>query len=144
MLAVLSLGTVLGSIVIGKIEARKYVGKLLFLGVLGAGGSVALIGLTTVALYSIILMLVIGVSLAFANLPLQVLIQARVPVHLLERVFTSLGALVTMATPIAAVTTRSVASSLQIGPTLQLYGVLMVIVTAGAYFVFQEVREANY
>jgi len=144
MLAALSLGTVLGSIVIGKIEARKYVGKLLFLGVLGAGGSVALIGLTTVALYSIILMLVIGVSVAFANLPLQVLIQARVPGHLLGRVFTSLGALVTMATPIAAVTTRSVASSLQIGPTLQLYGVLMVIVTAGAYFVFQEVREANY
>jgi hypothetical protein len=49
-----------------------------------------------------------------------------------------------MATPIATVTTGSVASSLQIGPTPQLYGVLMVIVTAGAYFVFQEVREANY
>jgi DHA3 family macrolide efflux protein-like MFS transporter len=144
MLAALSLGTVLGSIVVGKIEARKYVGKLLFLGVLGAGGSVALIGLTTVALYSIVLMLVIGVSLAFANLPLQVLIQARVPGHLLGRVFTSLGALVTMATPIAAVATGSIASSLQIGPTLQLYGVLMVVVTAGAYFVFQEVREAKY
>ena len=144
MLAALSLGTVLGSIVVGKIEARKYVGKLLFLGVLGAGGSVALIGVTTVALYSIIFMLIIGVSLALANLPLQVLVQARVPGHLLGRVFTSLGALVTMATPIAAVTTGSVASSLQIGPTLQLYGVLMVIVTAGAYFVFREVREAKY
>ena len=144
MLAALSLGTVLGSLVVGKIEARKYVGKLLFLGVLGAGGSVALIGLSTVASYSIVLMLVIGVSLAFANLPLQVLIQARVPGHLLGRVVTSLGALVTMATPIAAVTTGGVATSLQIGPTLQLYGVLMVIVTAGAFFVFQEVREARY
>ncbi|OLD14384.1 MAG: hypothetical protein AUI50_07195 [Crenarchaeota archaeon 13_1_40CM_2_52_14] len=144
MLAALSLGTVIGSIAVGKIEARKYVGKLLFLGVLGTGASVALIGFTTVAVYSIILMLVIGVSLAFANLPLQVLIQAKVPGNLLGRVFTSLGALVTIATPIAAVTTGSVASSLQIGPTLQLYGVLMLIVTAGAYFVFQEVREAKY
>jgi MFS family permease len=144
MLAALSLGTVLGSLMVGKIEARKYVGKLLFLGVLGAGGSVALIGLTTVALYSIILMLVIGVSLAFANLPLQVLIQARVPGHLLGRVFTSLGALVTMATPVAAITTGSIASSLQIGPTLEIYGFLMVAVTAGAYFVFKEVREAKY
>jgi hypothetical protein len=105
---------------------------------------VALIGFTTVALYSIILMLVIGVSLAFANLPLQVLIQAKVPGNLLGRVFTSLGALVTMATPIAAVTTGGVASTLQIGPTLQLYGILMIIVTAGAYFVFQEVRDAKY
>lgn len=144
MLAALSLGTVFGSIVIGKIEARKYVGNLLFLGVLGAGASVALIGATTVAFYSIILMLVIGVSLAFANLPLQVLIQARVPGHMLGRVFTSLGALVTMATPVAAVTTGSIASSLQIGPTLELYGVLMIAATAGAYFVFQEVREAKY
>jgi DHA3 family macrolide efflux protein-like MFS transporter len=144
MLAALSLGTVLGSIVVGKIEARKYVGKLLFLGVLGTGGSVALIGFTTVALYSVILMLVIGVSLAVANLPLQVLIQAKVPGNLLGRVFTSLGALVTMATPIAAVTTGGVASTLQIGPTLQLYGILMIIVTAGAYFVFQEVRDAKY
>lgn len=144
MLAALSLGTVLGSIVVGKIEARKYVGKLLFLGVLGTGGSVALIGFTTTALYSVILMLVIGVSLAFANLPLQVLIQAKVPGNLLGRVFTSLGALVTIATPIAAVTTGGVASSLQIGPTLQLYGILMIIVTAGAYFIFQEVRDAKY
>jgi len=78
MLAALSLGTVIGSIVVGKV-ARKYVGKLLFLGVLGTGASVALIGFTTVALYSIGLMLVIGVSLAFANLPLQVLIQAKGP-----------------------------------------------------------------
>jgi hypothetical protein len=92
------------------------------------------IGLTTVALYSVLLMLLIGVSLAFANLPLQVRVQAKVPGHLLGRVFTSLGALVTMATPIAAVTTGSTASSLQIGPTLQLYGVLMVIVTAGGIF----------
>jgi predicted MFS family arabinose efflux permease len=144
MLASLSLGTVLGSIVVGKIEARRYVGKLLFLGVLGAGGSVALIGFTEVALYSVVLMLVIGISLALANLPLQVLIQARVPGHLLGRVFTSLGALVTVATPIAAVTTGSVASSLQIGPTLEIYGVLMVVVTVGAYFIFQEVREAIY
>jgi len=49
-----------------------------------------------------------------------------------------------MATPIAAVTTGGVASTLQIGPTLQLYGILMIIVTAGAYFVFQEVRDAKY
>ncbi|HEV2120353.1 MAG TPA: MFS transporter [Candidatus Bathyarchaeia archaeon] len=144
MLAALSLGTVLGSIVIGKIEARKYVGKLLFLGVLGTGSSVSVIGFTTVASYSIMLMLVIGVSLAFANLPLQVLIQAKVPGNLLGRVFTSLGALVTVATPIAAVTTGGVATTLQIGPTLQLYGILMIIVTAGAYLIFQEVRDAKY
>jgi MFS transporter, DHA3 family, macrolide efflux protein len=144
LLAALSIGTVLGSIVIGKIESRKYVGRLLFTGVLGAGASVALIGLTTEATYAFILMVVIGVSLALANLPLQVLVQARVPGDMLGRVFTSLGALVTIATPVAAVTTGSIASSLSIGSTLLLYGGLMVLVTAGSYFVFREVREAKY
>ena len=144
MLAALSFGLVLGSIVVGKIEARKYVGKLLFLGVFGLAGAVALIGLTAVAVYAIGLMFVVGVCLAFANLPLQVLVQAKVPGNLLGRVFTSLGALVTIATPIAALTTGKLAESIQIGPTFQLYGLLMLAVTAVAYFAFREVREAKY
>lgn len=144
MLAALSLGIVVGSVIVGKIESRKYVGKLLFLGVFGTAGSVVLIGISTVAIYSIALMFAIGFCLAFANLPLQVLVQAKVPGNLLGRVFTSLGALVTIATPIAAVSTVGVARYLQIGPTLQVYGLLMLAVTAGAYFVFQEVRDAKY
>jgi MFS transporter, DHA3 family, macrolide efflux protein len=144
MLAALSLGTVIGSIAIGKIESRKYVGKLLFIGVLGAGGSVAGMGLTNVALYATGLMFVIGFSLALANLPLQVLVQAKVPGQMLGRVFTSLGALVTIATPVAAVTTGSVATSLMIGPTLLLYGVLLVVVTVGGYLVFGEIRDAKF
>jgi len=63
---------------------------------------------------------------------------------LLGRVFTSLGALVTMATPSAAIITGSVANAVQIGPILQLHGVLTLIATAGAYLVFEEVREAKH
>ena len=144
LLAAFALGTVLGSIAVGKIESRRYVGKLLFLGVFLAGGAIALIGLTTVAVYAFGLMLLIGVALALANLPLQVLIQAKVPGNMLGRVFTSLGALVQISTPIAAVTTGSVASSLTIGSTLLIYGLLMALVTGGSYFVFSEIREAKY
>jgi MFS transporter, DHA3 family, macrolide efflux protein len=144
MLAALSLGTVIGSVFIGKIEARKYVGRLLFIGVLGAGASIALMGLTTVALLAVGFMFLIGVGIAVANLPLQVLIQTKVPGQMLGRVFTSLGALVTIATPVAAVTTGSVARSLAIGSTLQIYGGLMVAVTVGSYFVFKDIREASY
>ena len=144
MLAALSLGTVIGSIAVGKIESRKYVGKLLFIGLLAAGGGVAGMGLTSVALYATILMFVIGLSTAFVNLPLQVLVQARVPGQMLGRVFTSLGALVTIATPVAAVTTGSVATSLMIGPTLLLYGVLLIVATVGGFLVFGEVRDAKF
>ena len=144
MLATLSIGTVLGSVLVGKIEARKYVGKLLFLGCIGIGTAIALMGLTTVAYYSASLMLIIGASAAIVNLPIQVLIQAKVPGNLLGRVFSSLGALVTIATPIAAITSGSIATVLRIGPTFQLYGVLMLAATAGAFLVFRDVREAKY
>jgi MFS transporter, DHA3 family, macrolide efflux protein len=144
MLAALSLGVVTGSILIGKIEARKYVGKLLFGGVFGVGGAVALMGLTTISALAIGLMFTVGFSIALANLPLQILVQARVPGNLLGRVFTSLGALVTVATPVAAITTGGLARSIQIGPTLQLYGALMLATTAIAYFAFREVRDVRY
>jgi MFS transporter, DHA3 family, macrolide efflux protein len=144
LLAGLSLGSVIGAIAVGKVQTRNYVGKLLFGGVLIAGIAVALMGLTDVAEYAFVMMLVIGLSLAMVNLPLQVLIQARVPGDMLGRVFTSLGALVTIATPVAALTTGSVATSITIGSTLFLYGGLMALVAGGAYFVFGEVRDAKY
>jgi MFS transporter, DHA3 family, macrolide efflux protein len=144
LLAALSIGTVVGSVAVGKMDTRRYAGKLLFLGVSVAGASIALIGLTNVAAFAFCLMLMIGLSLAIVNLPLQVLIQAKVRGDMLGRVFTSLGALVTIATPVAAVTTGSVASSISIGSTLLLYGGLMVLTTVGSYFVFKEIREAKY
>jgi len=49
-----------------------------------------------------------------------------------------------MATPSAAIITGSVANAVQIGPILQLHGVLTLIATAGAYLVFEEVREAKH
>ena len=144
LLAALSAGSVLGSVAVGKLETRRYVGKLLFGGVLCTGASVALMGLTSVAAYAFALMFIIGVSLTMVNLPLQVLIQARVPGDMLGRVFTSLGALVTIATPVAAIATGGLAGSLSIGTTLLLYGALMMVVTAGSYFAFGEVRDAKY
>jgi len=144
MLAAFSLGTIIGALLIGKIESRKYVGKLLFLGVFVAGASIALMGLTTISLVAIGLMALTGASLAFANLPIQVLLQVEVPGHLLGRVITSLGALVIIAVPIAALTTGTVASTIQIGPSLQLFGFLLIVATAVDYAVFRDVREAKY
>lgn len=144
LLVGLSIGTVVGSILVGKINARKYVGKLLFLGVVVTGAAVALIGFTSNALLAATLMLTIGVALALANLPIQVLVQIKVPGELLGRVTTSLVAIVTVAQPIAAITTGTIAGTFSIGWTLVFYGLAMMIVTAGGYAVFREVREAKY
>jgi DHA3 family macrolide efflux protein-like MFS transporter len=144
LLVGLSIGTVLGSILVGKVNARKYVGKLLFLGVVVTGAAVVLIGLTSDTVLAVTLMLIIGVALALANLPIQVLVQIKVPGELLGRVTTSLVAIVTVAQPIAAITTGTIAGTFSIGWTLIFYGLAMMIVTGGGYVVFREVREAKY
>ncbi len=144
LLAGFSSGSVLGSVLVGKIDSRKYVGKLLFLGVIATGALTSLMGLTTVSLIALGESVAIGFFQATVNIPLSVLFQAKVPGELIGRVGTSLAALITIAQPVSAATSGAVASSLSIGETFQLYGVLMMIVSAGAFFLFRELRNANY
>ena len=144
LLVGLSIGTLLGSVVVGKINARAYVGKLLFVGVLTIGISVAGLGVFRVFPVAVSLMLAIGLALALANLPIQVLIQVKVPSHLMGRVLTSLVAVVTLTQPIAAVATGSIAGLLSTGLTLIIYGVLMTMISSAGYFAFKEIREAKY
>jgi MFS family permease len=144
LLAGFSTGTVIGSVLVGKIDSRKYVGKLLFSGVIVIGGLTALMGLTSFALFALAETLAIGFFQATVNIPLSVLFQAKVPNELLGRVATSLVALITIAQPVSAATSGAVAGSISIGETFQLYGVLMMIVSAGAFFLFRELREAKY
>src|SRR2546422_9021933 len=110
-----SLGIILGSIFVGKIDSRKYVGKLLFLGVIAVGGLTVALAFTTVAWLALGVAFGVGFFNAIVNIPLSVLIQAKIPGELLGRVATSLGALITLSQPISAATAGGVAGSLSIG-----------------------------
>ena len=144
LLAMFSLGIILGSIFVGKIDSRKYVGKLLFLGVIAVGGLTVALAFTTVAWLALGIAFGVGFFNAIVNIPLSVLIQAKIPGELLGRVATSLGALITLSQPISAATAGGVAGSLSIGETFLIYGFFMVLVSAATYFLFGELRNATY
>jgi len=144
LLAIFSLGIILGSIFVGKIDSRKYVGKLLFLGVIAVGGLTVALAFTTVAWLALGIAFGVGFFNAIVNIPLSVLIQAKIPGELLGRVATSLGALITLSQPISAATAGGVAGSLSIGETFLIYGFFMVLVSAATYFLFGELRNATY
>jgi MFS family permease len=144
LLVGVSIGTVVGSVIVGKINSRNYVGKLLYIGVFVLAACIALMGLTNSASVAVGLMLIVGFALAITNLPIQVLVQAKVPGELLGRVLTTLGALVTVAGPVAAIITGTIAASISISLTLLLYGLLMFLTTMIGYFAFKDVREAKY
>jgi len=121
-LVMFSLGIILGSIFVGKIDSRKYVGKLLFLGVVAVGGLTVALAFTTVAWLAFGVAFGVGFFNAIVNIPLSVLIQAKIPGELLGRV----------------------AGSLSIGRTFLIYGFFMVLVSAATYFLFGELRNATY
>jgi MFS transporter, DHA3 family, macrolide efflux protein len=144
LLAMFSLGVILGSIFVGKIDSRKYVGKLLFLGVIAVGGLTVALAFTTVAWLALGIAFGVGFFNAIVNIPLSVLVQAKIPGELLGRVATTLGALITLSQPISAATAGAVAGSISIGQTFLIYGSFMVLISAATYIIFGELRNASY
>jgi MFS transporter, DHA3 family, macrolide efflux protein len=144
LLAMFSLGVILGSIFVGKIDSRKYVGKLLFIGVIAVGGLTVALAFTTVAWLALGISFGVGFFNAIVNIPLSVLVQAKIPGELLGRVATTLGALITLSQPISAATAGAVAGSLSIGQTFLIYGSFMVLISAATYIIFGELRNASY
>jgi len=102
ILTTYSVGAVIGSVLVGKLHLRNYVGKMLFAGVIVQGLVIVGIGLTTVLFLALALSFAIGVPQTMVNVPMTVLIQAKVPGDMLGRVFTSLAALLTIASPISS------------------------------------------
>jgi predicted MFS family arabinose efflux permease len=79
ILTTYSVGAVIGSVLVGKLQLRNYVGKMLFAGVIGQGLVIVGIGFTTVLFLALALSFAIGVLQTMVNVPITVLVQTRVP-----------------------------------------------------------------
>jgi len=78
------------------------------------------------------------------NVPMTVLIQAKVPGDMLGRVFTSLVALLTIASPISSALAGGLATSISIGGTFEIFGGLIVLACTVGYLFFRDLRDASY
>ena len=144
ILAAFSLGGIIASFAFGKISVRNYAGKLLLLGVILAGLCLASMGLTTYFPAAVAIMLVYGFMIILANLPIQVLIQAKVPRELLGRVSTALVAVITATQPFASVIAGTIALSVTLGSIFVIFGASVVMIGVFSYIVFKELRAATY
>jgi MFS family permease len=139
-----SVGAVIGSVLVGKLQLRKYVGKRLFAGVIGQGLVIVGIGFTTVLFLALALSFAIGVLQTMVNVPITVLVQTRVPGDMLGRVFSSLVALLTIVAPVSSALAGGLATSISIGATFQVFGGLIVLACALGYLFFRDLRDASY
>lgn len=143
-LASFALGSILGSLVLGKVNYREYVGKLLFGGIFAFGVLISLAGLVTVVPVALVIFCLLGLVQAVVNQPLQVLVQTEVPGGLLGRVVTVLGAVLTASQPIAAVLSGWLAGISSIGIVYVGSGVAMMALSLILYIPFAELRRARY
>ena len=144
ILTTYSVGAVMGSVLVGKLQLRNYVGKMLFAGVIGQGLVIVGIGFTTILSLALALSFAIGVLQTMVNVPMTVLVQTKVPGDMLGRVFTSLIALLTIVAPVSSALAGGLATSISIGRTFQLFGGLIVLTCALGYLVFRDLRDSSY
>jgi MFS family permease len=144
ILTTYSVGAVMGSILVGKLQLRNYVGKMLFAGVIAQGLVIIGIGFTTLLFLALALSFAIGVLQTMVNVPMTVLVQAKVPGDMLGRVFSSLVALLTIVAPVSSALAGGLATSISIGGTFQVFGGMIALSCLVGYFSFRELRDASY
>lgn len=142
--AAFAFGSIVGSVAIGRVNFRAYVGKLLFFGIIIFGGLVVLVGLITSIPLALAAFLSVGVILAVVNVPLNALFQTKVPMEMLGRAGTVLTASLSAAQPVAAAFSGIFAGTSSIGEVDVVSGVAVIVVTAALYPVFKELRTASY
>jgi predicted MFS family arabinose efflux permease len=143
-LAAFSLGVVLGSIGVGRVNAREHVGYMVFLGIAVIGAAFGLLGVVSIAAVAMLLVFLAGLGSAIVNLPLGTLIQVSVPAELMGRVFTSLSALATMSQPPASLIAGGIAGYTTVSGAFELFGVLILATTLVTWVLFKELRVAKY
>jgi MFS family permease len=144
LLASASLGSIAGALVTGRVNVRDHVGAILFGGLIASGALVVLLGLAVTVWAAVAVALALGFFEAALNIPLQVLVQAKIPGTILGRTIGTLGALVSLTVPLAAFTSGGLATFISIPATFELFGGLIVATAAVAFTLFKELRSAKY
>lgn len=140
----IALGGIVGAAIIGKVNTRRSAGKYLLAGAASAGGVIVAIGWTTSAPLALGEMVVLGAILAIANVPMFVLLQAKVPSRLLGRVMAVLMAFVLAAAPLGAFFAGSFAARTSVGFVYVVAGAIILATAAVGSLAMKELRSVTY
>ena len=144
LLAALAAGSIVGAIVLGAIPIRRYVGRLLFVGVAILGACIALLGLFPYALAALPVSAALGFGLVVANLPLGTLFQVRVPDHVRGRSIAVMMAILTAPQPAGALVAATLTRVLSLNGLLAVSGAIVLVLTAIFVLALPQLRSASY
>ena len=144
VLSFYALGAIAGSLVLGKVNFRTFVGKILFAGVVCAGVLMVAAGEARNVPEGLVIVLALGALGGVINLPIQVLVQSSIPSEILGRAGTVLGSLLAASQPFGALAFGALVGVVSIGETFVASGVVVTFVALVLYFPFSELRRAKY
>jgi predicted MFS family arabinose efflux permease len=142
--AAIAVGSIIGAVVIGKLNVRGRVGVVLLAGNVVTGTSIGLLGITRSIPLALVESLVLGVMLAVVNVPLLAAVQAKVPPRLMGRTIAVLMAFILAAAPVGAFFAGAMAAATSIELVfVVLGGIILAMSAVGAAFL-GDVRRLAY
>lgn len=126
-LASFALGSIVGSLAIGRYGRNIRTGHLIMIGLFGQAVTIMGLGLTNSATVAISLWALCGVAQATNIIPYQSLLQARISPAYYGRVSTLISAMIYTPAPVLILVTSAVTARLTTGVMLSTYGLAMFL-----------------
>jgi predicted MFS family arabinose efflux permease len=142
--ATIAIGTIIGAIVVGKLDTRRSSGTFVLAGGAAIGAVILTMGVTTSVPFALGEVLALGIVLSITNIPISVLFQAKVPGRLRGRVGAASSSLILISGPIGAAFAGTLAGATSVGTVFVISGVAFLIGMAVAAVVMTDLRKVSY
>jgi MFS family permease len=142
--AFVAIGAVLGAGAMGRVNIRRTSGSYLFGGGLGIGAVVLGLGLVGTVPLALALMLAFGVVVSVTNIPISVVMQAKIPGRLLGRVTATFGALIMATSPAGPLFAGWLAQRWSVSGVFLLSGVVILVVIGFGALTMSSLRHVEY
>jgi MFS transporter, DHA3 family, macrolide efflux protein len=142
--ASVAIGTIIGAAIVGKLDTRRSTGKYLLGGAAAIGAAILGLGLTNSVPLALGVALALGVVLSITNIPISVLLQAKVPGRLRGRVGAAAGSLIIVTGPVGAAFAGSFADATSVATVFVVTGIAFLVGILIATVVMTDLRKVSY
>jgi DHA3 family macrolide efflux protein-like MFS transporter len=142
--ACVAAGALGGAVAIGRVDTRRSAGRYIFLGGVSIGGFLLLVGLVHSLPPAVALMIGVGVTVSVTNIPISVVMQAKIPGAMLGRVGATFGALILATAPFGPLFAGWLAQRWSVSGVFELSGLIIAIVIGLGAFTMASLRTVEY
>jgi MFS transporter, DHA3 family, macrolide efflux protein len=142
--AAVAAGALAGALMIGRIDVRRTAGRYIFLGGVGIGVFVLLVGTVSSVLPALAILFGAGVTLSITNIPISVVMQAKIPGKLLGRVGGTFGALIMATAPVGPLFAGWLAQRWSVSGVFLVFGLIIAVVIGLGAVTMGSLRRVEY